>query len=107
MDNLPLYKRLQRRYCQCPLSNEKFLPLNAIDEEITEENVKAKLQVGRLSQLPRNVVQRAKRIFAILEIIGEPQAIKDLIAQGITDGDLPLSRKDGDLDSSILVANDD
>jgi hypothetical protein len=107
----PLFKRLQRRYCRCPLTKEKFLPLDAIDEEITEDSVRTTLDIGWLSpqrQLPRNIVERAKKVFAVLEIVGETRAIEDLLKEEIADDDLPLIRQnEEDLDNYILVAHND
>lgn len=101
---LSLYDRLQNRYLECPLTHHDFLPLDAIEEEITEESVEAVLRPRKLSGLASKVVERTKKIFAVLEIIGERYAINNLLKEDITDSDLPLSRKDGKRQSGILVS---
>jgi serine/threonine protein kinase len=105
---LAMFKRLKSKYLKCPLSTNRFLPLDVLDEEITEENVRDEIP-GKLANffkphLPSTVVRQAKKVFTILVIVGEPQAIKDLLAEGITDEDLPLSRRDGDEDDNNLVS---
>lgn len=106
-----MFKRLKSKYLKCPLSTNRFLPVNVLDEEITEENVKAeipkKLSNFLKPHLPSTVVHQARKVFAILVIVGEPEAIKYLLAEGITDEDLPLSRKDGDEDDNNLVPSSD
>jgi len=101
----PLYKRLQAKYLHCSLSLQKYLPLDIIDAEITVETVKAEMKRKPISsQHLKNVVQKAKKVFAILAIIGEIHAIEDLLSDGITDDHLPLSRKEGSGDEVVLVS---
>jgi hypothetical protein len=85
-----------------------FLPQSDLHEAITKESVKddLPLKVRALnSRLPQKVVQTARKIFAILVIIGKPVAIKDLLAEGIADTHLPLSRDNGG-EANVLVSKD-
>ncbi|KAF5511305.1 Calcium/calmodulin-dependent protein kinase [Colletotrichum siamense] len=52
--------------------------------------------------LPSEVVENAKRLFAILVMIGEPQAIRKLVSDGLTDDDLPFARPEQVDSGSIL-----
>ena len=110
MATQPLHKRLMEKYIRCSLNNQQFLPLDVIDKEITEENVKAEMKRKKFnllnSQVPKNVVQNAKKVFTILVIIGEPNAIKDLLSEEITDDHLPLSRRGGSIGDDVLVSSD-
>jgi hypothetical protein len=71
--------------------------LNNLHEGITRDSVRAQLfpesllLQPKLRNLPKKVVQHAKKIFAILVFIGEPRAIVDLLQEGLTDEHLPLS----------------
>lgn len=104
-----LFTRLRKAQVGCELNAEqKFLPLDVLEREITEDNVRdalsnetglaVTLKFFRLStddQLPpRRIVDQAKRVFAILVLIGEADAIKLLLADGLTDDQLPLRLDD-------------
>lgn len=96
---------LEAHLCKCPLGGQYFLPLDSLDETITTESVKAQLSWEDRtfrSGLPREVVQHAKKVFAILVLIGDPRAIKGLLGEGLTDEYLPLSP--GDPYCSSLVS---
>jgi serine/threonine protein kinase len=104
---MSLYRQLND-YClvTSPLGDQVFLPLSDLNDKITRDSIKAQLSYGiRLFHrgLPDNVFLHAKKVFAILVLIEEPCAIKDLIQEGLTDEDLPLSRK-GDSDYNVLVS---
>lgn len=99
-----LFSRLKRAQVGCALNVEqKFLPLDILEKEICEENVRCALsKVSTLTAtlkwlsrspedpLPSRVVEQARKVFAILVIIGEPDAIRDLLAEGLTDDYLPF-----------------
>ncbi|KAK7189535.1 hypothetical protein DPSP01_001529 [Paraphaeosphaeria sporulosa] len=104
-----LFARLRKAQVGCTLNGEQeFLPLDVLEKEITEDNVRgalsrnssvatAALRFLRLAnddQLPRRVVEKAKKVFAILVYIGEPDAIKSLLDDGLTDDQLPLHLDD-------------
>ncbi|PMD58640.1 kinase-like protein [Hyaloscypha bicolor E] len=84
---------------KCPLSGKEFLPLGILEEKITSDIVKKELcgdgwekqlTLLRYPSLPQKVSQDAKKVFAILVLIGNPWAIKRLIREGLTDRHLPL-----------------
>lgn len=103
---MSLYAELSSHLRICPLGDKSFLPLDSLDETITAESVKAQLSREDLqfwSGLPGEVVQHAKKVFAILVLIDEPRAIKDLLLEGLTDEHLPLFPK-GDRNDNILVS---
>jgi hypothetical protein len=81
------------------------LPLEILDAAITKESVQAELPwTGRVFQrgLSKKVVLQAKKVFAILVLIGEALAIADLVKEGLTDEDLPFSRQRGELNYIIV-----
>ncbi|KAK1712890.1 kinase-like domain-containing protein [Colletotrichum acutatum] len=78
-------------------------------------NLKDSLQYSSVNELPKGLMSRlfsdslpskismtARRIFAILVMIGEPQAIRKLVDDGLTDDDLPLARPAHDKHSGTL-----
>ncbi|KAJ4293285.1 hypothetical protein N0V90_008567 [Kalmusia sp. IMI 367209] len=105
-----LFSRLRKAQVGCFLNGEqKFLPLDVLDKEICEDNVRGALSKDSVltqtlklfpftpvDQFPRQVVAQAKKVFAILVNIGEPNAIRKLLVEGLTDDHLPLCLdKDG------------
>jgi hypothetical protein len=77
-----------------------------LDKNITRESVQAELPwKERICQrnLTNKVVGQAKKVFAILVLADNPLAIKELLKEGLTDENLPLSRKGYD-SSNILVS---
>ncbi|KAF2468328.1 kinase-like protein [Lindgomyces ingoldianus] len=103
-----LFNELSSLLVECPntMGLQSFLPQSDLDRAITKETVKDALpfEVRLLKRrLPEKVVQNAKRVFAILVIIAKEIAIKDLLAEGIADTHLPLSRDDGE-ESNVLVS---
>lgn len=115
-----LYSRLKKAQISCSINREQnFVPLDILEKEITEENVRDTLSRGPLftatvaaslrmlhlipnDTLPRKVVECAKKVFAILVFIGEPNAIKELLDEGLTDEHLPLRLDDNG--SNTLVS---
>jgi serine/threonine protein kinase len=104
-----LFARLRKAQVGCTLNGEqKFLPLDILEREITEDNVRGTLSkdsgftatalkflhLSNDNQLPGRVVDRARRVFAILVLIGEADAIKPLLDDGLTDDQLPLRLDD-------------
>ena len=107
----PLRKRLKAKYHKSRFSEQQFLPLDIVDEQITEDAIKAELSRKtpdrfRNRTLFSQVVEQAKKVFAVLVIIGEAQAIEALLQEGITDKHLPLSRRGDDENDDVLVSHD-
>jgi hypothetical protein len=106
MATATLYSQLRSSLLECPLGGQQFLPLNDLDKNITRESVQAELPwKERICQrnLTNKVVGQAKKVFAILVLADNPLAIKELLKEGLTDENLPLSRKGYD-SSNILVS---
>jgi hypothetical protein len=84
------------------ISSQNFIPQDALEALITVPRVKAALSIFAVgsSDFHANVVQYARKVFAILVLIGDPPAMKDLWKQGLRDHHLPLlagnAPKDGD-----------
>ena len=99
-----LFDELDRNLLRCPISDRQFLPLNVLDELITADNVLASVNAAarrksNASQFSCNlkfaagVVEKAKKLFAVLAFIGHEHAISDLLSEGLTDEDLPILRQ--------------
>lgn len=107
MADVSLYDRLHEAYLRCPFSDRKYLPRDVIDREITIAVVREEADLGYNSKkICEDVVQRAKNVFAILSIIGEPDAIEGLIKDGVCDVELPLLRRENDPKAKVLVSHD-
>ena len=79
-----------------PLWEDIYLPLDALNSTITLSSVNAEIpmSVRLLSPgLAGNIVQHAKKLFAILCLVGESRHTKTLIHAGLVDDDLPLVLK--------------
>lgn len=103
-----LYNRLKASFHECPLSHQEFLPLDSLDTAITKDRIKDELpSYFRIwhNGLPGRVVQHAKKAFAILVLIEQPAAIKDLLAEGFTDEHLPLSLSTAEGNENILISH--
>ncbi|KAK4233568.1 kinase-like domain-containing protein [Achaetomium macrosporum] len=99
-----LHDELRRGQLDCPRNKSAFIPINVFDEKITAERVltTAGSALGSCaSYKAEQIVQRAKKTFAILVLSGcESIAYDLLIRDGMTDAHLPLSRSIPD--SNIL-----
>lgn len=85
-----------------------FLPQDAIDETITLDIVKANSSWTTTicnPSLPRKVVERARKVYAILGLCEEEALIWELFNEGLTDEHLPLARLQDRGDSNILVSS--
>ncbi|KAF4833862.1 hypothetical protein CGCTS75_v003693 [Colletotrichum tropicale] len=96
MDSTSLFSRLNKSTLDCTVVGLRFLPCDVIDGVITRETLKHELPRSWRSRLSRDdmtmrIVRDAKKLFAILLIIGEKHKIKDLMKEGLTDHDLPFS----------------
>ncbi|GKT51646.1 serine/threonine-protein kinase PknD [Colletotrichum spaethianum] len=85
----------------------KFLPLSCLDTAITKTSVEGEFSYfTRLLNpyLSQNVVQHARKVFAVLVFIDRAAAICELYNEGLTDDQLPLSRNNGD-DRNVLFSD--
>ncbi|KAF1964818.1 kinase-like protein [Bimuria novae-zelandiae CBS 107.79] len=115
-----LFQRLKRKQSTCSLNNnsqQMFLPLNIMRQEITEDNVRgaltkdtgltATLKLLHLlpeDTLPQRVVDYATKVFTVLVIIGEPDAIRKILDEGLTDEHLPLRLAENEI---TLISHDE
>jgi phage FluMu protein gp41 len=89
-----MFYNLEDGLKQGALGNQNFLPLDVLYATITAERLKAAFPSSALfgsSSLRKNILQYARKIFAILLFIGEPLAIKELLRLNLRDEDLPLA----------------
>jgi hypothetical protein len=104
------YKRLSSGLVSSPLNSKEFLQLDFLDNEITKENVEAQVPSKFLDWLRSNIhdriVQNAKRVFAILLLMDETSAIRSLLADGLTDNELPLFPETAQGSDNTLVSFD-
>jgi hypothetical protein len=106
---MSLYDELGDGLTECPLSLNKFLPLNVLQDLITVESVLANTDPVVTAQtlfsngnLAVEVVQQAKKLFSTLIFVGCQNAIGDLLSEGLTDEQLPLSRLGSGADRNLL-----
>lgn len=100
-----LFMQLRKSVVNCPIGNQEFLPLSALDERIIADNIRPIVTGSNVSHLLDELTQHAKKIFAILVLIGEPGYIDSLFLEGLRDKHLPLSRQQGE-EYNVLVATD-
>ncbi|KAI1170906.1 kinase-like protein [Nemania sp. FL0916] len=118
-DEQMLYRRLNSRVIKPHESTQlismpSFLPISAIDEIGPEDITKPKSPFfsSLFCSAPDSsqVVEKAKKLFAVLTLCDKEDTIWDLFNDGLTDGDLPLeqTQADGrDGSSSTLVSCQD
>jgi hypothetical protein len=107
--SLSFYQQLKKSLVKCPLGNQQFLPLSELDAKVTRDSISAQLSEDTrqlLPSLPDEVLDHAKKIFAILVVIGEPRRIQDLVQEGLTDEHLPLSLREADNYNVLKSRND-
>lgn len=107
MNSQALLSSLKDSLQYSSIVSQEFLPVSNLNDLITKEKVQNELPttlMGRLfsDSLPSKISINARRIFAVLVIIGEPQAIRKLVDDGLTDEDLPLARPTHDKHSGTL-----
>ena len=56
--------------------------------------------------IPTKIIESAKKVFAILVLIGDPGAAKGLLAEGLNDSHLPLSQNNTAGEVNSLVSSD-
>ncbi|EWZ85482.1 hypothetical protein NW765_007096 [Fusarium oxysporum] len=106
---MSLYRQLNKCLIPCH-EDAEFLPLSEISARVTEDNIKSEVPIRKRCfsnrSLPRTILKQARKIFSILVLIQEAQAIVDLVCRdNITDEDLPLTRQSmsGD-DQNVLIS---
>jgi hypothetical protein len=105
-----MFRQLKNALTKCDLSGEEFLPSGILHTAITKETIKAALprNLGRVLQpnLASKIEQDAKKIFAILVLMGEQKSISELYSDGLRDRHLPLQRDPAGKDDNVLVSED-
>ena len=107
-----LIYKLGMELIRCQLANEIlpiniFLPRNIVDGMVTKDLITAKLPFSNriydrwTDSLASQIHSQARKVFAVLTLIGEESAIVALYKEGITDQDLPLDGQQSG--RSILV----
>lgn len=110
-----LYKQLKGGAVRCGLAGDqsfRFLPESLIIEKITKDSIISNLswrlwistQLWLADSLADKVYDQAKKVFAVLALIGQEHTISDLIKDNITDKDLPLVPSSRD--ESVLVSKE-
>lgn len=79
-----------------PLENKSFVPNGALDELITLDIVTSTLAIvglsaGVQSRLAKHILEKGRRIFAILLFINQVNDIETLFSEGFTDDMLPVA----------------
>jgi hypothetical protein len=97
-----LYKNVNGALIKCPISRKQFLPLDILQQVITMKAVRAIPDVCNVNQAEQ-VVRGARKVFAILVLVGREDAISYLLADGLIDEYLPLYRRE-DGNDQILVS---
>ncbi|GAW22617.1 hypothetical protein ANO14919_121590 [Xylariales sp. No.14919] len=85
-----------------PFSGFSFLPLDALNEVITPNIVKA--QLSPMDDFNR-IVELSKKIFAILGFIEAEERIRDLFKDGLRDEHLPLKIIGGTQEYNLLISS--
>jgi hypothetical protein len=91
------YQQLSQCLVKCSLGDQQFLPLSELNAKVTRDSIRARLS----ESLPDEVLDHARKIFAILVFIGESRAIQNLVQEGLKDEHLPLSLQE-DKDYNVL-----
>ncbi|KAF4778688.1 serine/threonine protein kinase [Colletotrichum scovillei] len=107
MASQALFSNLRDSLQYSSVVSQEFLPVSKLNDLVTKEAVQNELPRGLISRLfsdslPSKISMTARRIFAILVMIGEPHAIRKLVDDGLTDDDLPLARPAHDRHSGTL-----
>jgi hypothetical protein len=104
-----LYDILKESLIKCPLSRNRFLPLDILQDVITAESVRANVGSNLKTELlssnkdpAEEVVRKAKKVYAILVFLERQNDIGALLAEGLTDEHLPLSRPGCAPDQKVL-----
>lgn len=105
-----MFRQLKNALTKCDLTGDEFLPLDVLDTAITKKTVKAALPQNLACALQPHLASKiekdAKKIFAILVLIGEQKSISELFSGGLRDKHLPLQRDPAGKDDNLLVSAD-
>ncbi|KAH8750659.1 kinase-like domain-containing protein [Hyaloscypha finlandica] len=105
-----LYDELYDSLVECPLTQNKFLPLNVLQDVITVENIVRTPPFSGNYDLAEEVVRTAKKVLASLILVDCQNAIVDLLSEGLADEKLPLrdrgSRRGSGADTDLLSVCD-
>jgi hypothetical protein len=106
---LSLYDILKDNLIKCPLSRNWFLPLDILQDVITAESVRASVGSNLKTELlssnkdpAEEAVRKAKKVYASLVFLERQSDIGALLAEGLTDEHLPLSRPRNAPDQRVL-----
>ncbi|KAK1988376.1 kinase-like domain-containing protein [Colletotrichum cereale] len=107
MPSQSLLSKLKSSLQHSSVVSQDFLPASSLDDLITKETVQNELPRSLMNRiladnLPGEIAKSSRRLFAILVMIGEPQAIRKLVGDGLTDDDLPFGRPTHDDHGSTL-----
>lgn len=97
---------------ESPISQDGFFPVTCLND-ITKSNIANQLPFFSTRLWRRSLVdeifQHAKKIFAILVLMGDPRTIRPMLKIGLTDEYLPLSYQETNdrTRSTILVSMKD
>lgn len=96
-----LYDELADNLAICPLTENEFLPLSVLKKVITVETLS---NIFKDEDLAQSIVRLAPKAFATLILLGHQKAmsIKDLLSEGFTDEQLPLSRRSSGAYRNVL-----
>ncbi len=87
----PLRDRLLAKLQNVLGTDDQFIPAGDLDEVLTSHAIEDELESYGLNHLSSIVFLRARKIFAILLVIGKLDALQDLIKEEIGDVLLPLA----------------
>ncbi|KAK0624150.1 kinase-like domain-containing protein [Immersiella caudata] len=111
----PLHRQLEGGAVHCRLAGDqsfRYLPESLIYEKVTKDNIEANLRLpwwpwissllSPSDSITNRIHDQAKKVFAILTLIGQEHTISDLIYKdNLTDKDLPLALQSDN--KSLLV----
>jgi hypothetical protein len=108
LDNstMRLCDQLNSALLTCKINNRMFLPENCLKVLVNVSSIRAELkaelgcQMWFNPQLAEKVYKKASKVFAILVMISQVGAMKDLHQEGLTDEHLPLRRRE--LEPNVL-----
>ncbi|KAE9574089.1 hypothetical protein CGMCC3_g9891 [Colletotrichum fructicola] len=109
MSSDSLLLKLKGSFQDCSIIGQNFVPcdiLNVVTKEAVKSGLRRSLRSRVFSDgLPGQIAKSSRRLFAILVIIGEPQAIKKLVGDGLNDSDLPFVMPKHASNGSVLKSS--
>lgn len=89
--NSPLRAQLLKKAQRVLETDEQFIPGGDLEEALTTHAIEVEPRSHKLADISHDVFHYAKKIFAILLVIGKLDALQDFIDRGLRDEDLPLA----------------